>query len=109
MGLGIFLVWPVFSTEVSASAVFLCLLGGAFYIVGIIFFILGEYKPIYHTIWHLFVVAAAAIHWFAIYFFIVQTSLENTAKTAVTDLVDSMQITAQIVSAAAMNYTSGGI
>jgi len=46
------------------------LFGGAAYILGVVFFILGEYKPIYHTVWHCFVMLAACIHWFGIYWYI---------------------------------------
>ena len=74
MGSGILLVLPEVLAELCREAIVLATLGLMFYGVGIIFFILGEYKPIYHTIWHLFVVAAAAVHWFCIYFFVVQVS-----------------------------------
>ena len=75
MGFGLVLVWPIISTTLSEIALNLLLLGGAAYVIGIIFFVLGEYKPIYHTIWHLFVVLGASLHWFDIYFFIASTSL----------------------------------
>lgn len=52
--------------------------GGMSYLVGVIFFVLGEIKPIYHVIWHLFVVFAATMHWFAVYFFIANMSLDGT-------------------------------
>jgi channel protein (hemolysin III family) len=29
--------------------------GGGAYVVGIVFFIWGQYRPIYHSVWHLFV------------------------------------------------------
>lgn len=35
--------------------------------LGIGFYILGEYRPIYHVIWHVCVTIAATLHWFAIY------------------------------------------
>jgi channel protein (hemolysin III family) len=77
MGFGLLAVWPAVVASLSATALQLLLLGGAAYVVGIIFFILGEYKPIYHVIWHLFVVLGALLHWFDIYFFIVPTVLPS--------------------------------
>ena len=82
MGFGLVLVWPIIAATLSSIAIRLLLLGGAAYVVGIIFFVLGEYKPIYHTIWHLFVVLGASLHWFDIYFYISSTSLTSTAGEA---------------------------
>lgn len=109
MGLGCVLVWPTLISELSKECLSLLLLGGLCYLFGIIFFILGEQKPIYHTIWHVFVVIAAAIHWFDVYFFVLQVPLENSsAKAAVSDLVDSMNaaasVTASFVSAARNSF-----
>ena len=75
MGFGLVLVWPIISSALSGIALNLLLLGGAAYVVGIVFFVMGEYKPIYHTIWHLFVVLGASLHWFDIYFYIASTKL----------------------------------
>lgn len=75
MGFGLVLVWPIISSTLSGIALNLLLLGGAAYVVGIVFFVLGEYKPIFHTIWHLFVVLGASLHWFDIYFYIASTKL----------------------------------
>ena len=75
MGFGLVLVWPIITVTLSTIAMRLLLLGGAAYVVGIVFFVLGEYKPIYHTIWHLFVVLGASLHWFDIYFYISSTPL----------------------------------
>ena len=77
MGFGLLLVWPIITTALSAVALRLLLLGGAAYVVGIFFFVMGEYKPIYHTIWHLFVVLGASLHWFDIYFYISSTQLHT--------------------------------
>lgn len=91
MGFGVILVGDLLWNELSRQALILLLVGGGFYIVGIAFFILAEYRPIYHVIWHLFVVIAASMHWFAVYFFVLQVSLENTpTRAAVTDFADSV-------------------
>jgi predicted membrane channel-forming protein YqfA (hemolysin III family) len=100
MGFGVFLVWDILVAELSRQALTLLFLGGLLYIVGIVFFILGnEYKPIYHVIWHIFVVAAATIHWFAVYFFVLQVSrIENSpTKAAVNDFVDSVEAAANLM------------
>jgi predicted membrane channel-forming protein YqfA (hemolysin III family) len=36
---------------------------------------IGEWKPIFHTIWHLFVVLGASLHWFDIYFYVASTAI----------------------------------
>lgn len=96
--------------ELSNSAFILLVLGNVLYAVGIIFFILGEYKPIYHVIWHLFVLVAAALHWFDVYFFIVSVDLfpDSLAKARVTELVDSVSAAANIT-ATLMNAASAQI
>ena len=82
MGYGVLTVWDVVDKGLSVIAVRLLLLGGMFYTVGIIFFVLGMSKPIYHSVWHMFVIIAAAIHWFDVYFYILPIQLlTNTAMT----------------------------
>ena len=86
----------------------LMILGNACYVIGIAFFILGEYKPIYHVIWHLFVVLAAALHWFDVYFFIVSvdiTASDSFAKAHLVEFVDTMQAAAS-ATAHMMNNTA---
>jgi monocyte to macrophage differentiation protein len=41
-------------------------IGGLLYIIGIVFFKSDGRIPFAHAIWHLFVVSAASIHYFAI-------------------------------------------
>ena len=72
MGFGLIFVWPIITTELSGPAFDLLWMGGAAYVIGVIFFVLGEKKPIYHVVWHLFVVLGAALHWFDVYFYIVK-------------------------------------
>ncbi len=79
MGNGVFLIWNDIVATFPYPAIILFLLGGGAYLFGITFFILGEHKPIYHTVWHLFVVIAAALHWFDVYFFIVRTDIGAAA------------------------------
>lgn len=79
MGLGVVFVWPAVVNSISYHAILLLLLGGGAYIFGIIFFILGEVKPIYHCVWHFFVILGATLHWFDVYFFIVNIELGQQA------------------------------
>lgn len=109
MGVGMIFVWPLMLQELCSAAITLTILGTVFYGVGIIFYLLGEYKPIYHVIWHVFVVAAATVHWFAVYFFVVQTDLMHSpTKTAVEDLMDSMNAAAAQASATFSAATGAG-
>lgn len=82
MGCGVFLVWSELVAELAWPGVNLLLIGGAVYLIGVVFFILAEYKPIYHAIWHLFVVLAATLHWFAIYLFVLRTDIGEAAIKA---------------------------
>ena len=107
MGAGFLLVWDLLVAELSTQALILLILGNACYVVGIAFFILGEYKPIYHVIWHLFVVMAATLHWFDVYFFIVSVDLDlgqggvvSPTKARVIELVDTMQAAASATASA---------
>lgn len=91
MGLGVLLITDIIAATLSYEELFLLFLGGGFYLSGIIFFILGEIKPIYHTVWHLFVVCAAAIHWFEVYFYVIETDLNTPAKQVVSAVAEAMQ------------------
>ncbi len=82
MGFGILFVWEEALANLDMNVIFLVGLGGAAYVVGIIFFILGEIKPIYHVVWHIFVVVAAAIHWFTIYFYVAPEALPTSPTSA---------------------------
>lgn len=76
-----FAIVPLFVTATSTipgTAMLLITLGAAAYLIGIAFYILGERKPIYHVIWHLFVALAAALHWFATYWYVVPLELKTT-------------------------------
>jgi hemolysin III len=53
------------------DCVILFIIGALSYVVGIYFFIKGETRPINHTIWHLFVVIAAVLHWFGTFHYII--------------------------------------
>jgi hemolysin III len=85
MGYGLVLVCSAVVATLSDIALRLLLCGGVAYTVGIIFFALGEYKPIFHVIWHLFVVLGAALHWFDVYFYIAPIKFDAKQQHAVPD------------------------
>lgn len=64
MGGAVVFVWHHIVASLSASAIYLLIAGGAAYVVGIIFFIWGIKIPIYHSIWHLFVMLGSLFHFF---------------------------------------------
>ncbi len=61
--LSLFLFYSIW-TNASHFAVWLLLLGGLFYSAGCIFYLIK--KKFMHSIWHLFVIAGAAAHYFSI-------------------------------------------
>ena len=52
------------SERLEPEAMFLVALGGAFYLIGIWPFAKGGSHPGWHVVWHFFVMAGAATHWF---------------------------------------------
>lgn len=60
----IFAVKPMISSLSTEALVFL-LVGGIFYTVGIIFYVIKRIRY-FHSIWHLFTVAGSAFHYFSI-------------------------------------------
>lgn len=77
---------PQVLATLSTECITLLAIGLACYLVGIVFFILGEQRPIYHSVWHVFVFVAAVVHYFAIYFYIlpVDISVDAVAAAAAT-------------------------
>lgn len=60
----IFAIKPMINSLSSLSLVFL-LIGGIFYTVGIIFYVIKSVKY-FHSIWHLFTIAGSIFHYFSI-------------------------------------------
>ncbi|KAJ8600536.1 hypothetical protein CTAYLR_007910 [Chrysophaeum taylorii] len=77
----------------------LLVLGGAAYLTGILFFVGATLHPFLHVVWHLFVLAGAFVHWFAIYLYVVPMVDHLLAKdddvVAATDNVRNHLIDAQ--------------
>ena len=74
MGFGLVLIWDIFVTYLQSISLILLFSFGLLYSGGVTFYVLGNYRPIYHVIWHLCVLFAAVINWFDIYFHVVATS-----------------------------------
>eukprot|EP00440_Ansanella_granifera_P028668 gb/GFBE01031142.1/.p1 GENE.gb/GFBE01031142.1/~~gb/GFBE01031142.1/.p1 ORF type:complete len:488 (+),score=93.42 gb/GFBE01031142.1/:1-1464(+) len=66
MGWAVVTVWDTFVTQMPPAAMRWLLAGGLLYTGGVPFFILADYRPAHHVIWHLFVAAAAICHWLAV-------------------------------------------
>lgn len=61
-----FLVKADFLDQIPAESFRALALGGAFYVTGVFFYVVRRI-PYHHGIWHLFVLAGAACHFYAIY------------------------------------------
>jgi hemolysin III len=72
MGWMLVFVWEEVEAQIDKDAIYLLQVGGGFYTVGITFFVMEKIKhPIYHAVWHVFVLVAAACHYFAVLLFVV--------------------------------------
>lgn len=99
MGVAPVLFWSDLTENLCFHAIVLYCLGGASYLVGIPFFILGEIQPVYHVVWHIFVALGATFHWFLVYVFILKTDITSISamSDAMTGVMASMQHTLQNV------------
>eukprot|EP00927_Polykrikos_kofoidii_P038777 TRINITY_DN33193_c0_g1_i1.p1 TRINITY_DN33193_c0_g1~~TRINITY_DN33193_c0_g1_i1.p1 ORF type:complete len:544 (-),score=42.02 TRINITY_DN33193_c0_g1_i1:162-1793(-) len=66
MGLCVIVVWDTISVSLPAYSCNLLIAGGILYLSGVPFFILGDYYPICHCVWHIFVMTAVVCHWFSV-------------------------------------------
>ena len=57
---------------VPATALWWMLIGGLFYTIGTVFLALDERVIHFHAVWHIFVIAGSACHFFSILFFVAQ-------------------------------------
>ncbi len=54
-----------------AGALWWMLAGGLFYTAGVVFLMRDERVPIFHAVWHIFVILGSACHYYAMYGFVV--------------------------------------
>ena len=66
----LFAVKPMLS-NVNALSLWMLLIGGIFYTVGIIFYVHKE-KRYFHSIWHLFTIAGSVFHYFSVLLMIIR-------------------------------------
>lgn len=70
MGWLIVLVWKPLTAAMATNGIVLLVSGGLAYTIGAIFF-LWRSLPYHHVIWHLFVIAGSALHFFAIFYYVI--------------------------------------
>ncbi|SER00073.1 hemolysin III [Piscibacillus halophilus] len=70
LGWFIVFVWNPLAQEMAVRGLIFLVIGGILYSVGSIFYMWRGF-PYHHAVWHLFVVAGSAFHFFAILFYIV--------------------------------------
>ena len=58
--------------------------------VGVFFYIWGLTRPIYHALWHVFVLFASAFHYFAIYYYVEPCDVQNVLPGMRTRFVATM-------------------
>jgi hemolysin III len=70
MGWVVIFAFEPLVTAVDPGGLWLLLLGGIAYTGGIAFY-LWEALPFNHAVWHLFVIAGSALHFFAVLFYVI--------------------------------------
>jgi hemolysin III len=70
MGWLIIIAMDSLTTNVSNMGIWLLVLGGLSYTLGVFFYI-KDHKPYYHAIWHLFVLAGSIFHYFMILLYVI--------------------------------------
>ena len=58
------------SATLTSTGTWLLVLGGLSYTLGVFFYV-KDYKPFYHAIWHLFVLAGSVFHYFMILLYVI--------------------------------------
>lgn len=72
----------IFVLQEDASGLEELKLGGAIYVLGVIFFKLDGRIPLAHAIWHLFVVLAAFIHYYAVLTYLILPPASDSTSSA---------------------------
>ena len=65
MGWLVVFYWGEVMAKLPAKAIYMMFLGGAFYTTGVIFYLFKKLR-FQHVIWHFFVLAGAAAHFFMV-------------------------------------------
>lgn len=64
-------VWDQITQAVNINGITLLVVGGVFYTLGSIFYVWRGFKY-HHAIWHVFVIAGSASHFFSIFWFLIK-------------------------------------
>ncbi|AXF57322.1 PAQR family membrane homeostasis protein TrhA [Salicibibacter kimchii] len=70
MGWIIVIAWRPLAAVVPTEGLVLLIIGGVFYTTGAFLYLWARF-PYHHAIWHLFVIAGSAAHFFAILFYVI--------------------------------------
>ncbi|ASK63649.1 hemolysin D [Virgibacillus phasianinus] len=70
MGWIIVFAWRPLTEAFDEKGLLLLVVGGVFYTVGAIFYVWRGF-PYHHAVWHLFVLAGSAFHFFTIFYFVI--------------------------------------
>ena len=70
LGWAILIKWDILMINLPFDVIYWLILGGMFYTVGVIFFVWHKLK-FSHAIWHLFVIAGSACHYYLIYNYVI--------------------------------------
>jgi hemolysin III len=70
MGWLIVLAWGPLAIMMHGNGLALLVAGGIFYTVGAVFYMWRRF-PYHHAIWHLFVIAGSAFHFFSIFYYVI--------------------------------------
>ncbi|MEN1967040.1 hemolysin III family protein [Lentibacillus sp. N15] len=70
MGWLVVFVWNPLTATMHEDGILLLIIGGLFYTVGAIFYVWRSF-PYHHAVWHLFVIAGSAFHFFSIFYYVI--------------------------------------
>ncbi|SDJ04442.1 hemolysin III [Natribacillus halophilus] len=70
MGWLIVVAWAPLAAAVPTGGLILLVIGGFFYTVGAVFYLWRSF-PYHHAVWHVFVIAGSAAHFFAVFLYII--------------------------------------
>lgn len=70
MGWVIVFAWGPFTKAFDQNGLILLIIGGVFYTIGAIFYVWRGFRY-HHAVWHLFVLAGSAFHFFTIFYYVI--------------------------------------
>lgn len=70
MGWLIVFIWQPLTAIMHENGILLLIIGGLFYTVGTLFYVWRSF-PYHHAVWHLFVIAGSAFHFFSVFYYVI--------------------------------------